>query len=316
MRRIFLIVSGPTGVGKTDIVNALCKKIKVPVEIINGDMGQMYAPLSIGTAKPEWQKEPVAHHLFDIITEPENFTVAKYRQLIVDKMESLWQKGILPIIVGGSGFYLKSLFFSIFDEASTDKIQFEDQDGKDLWSQLNEIDPKRAQAIAPSDTYRVLRALALWRETGKKPSEYAPSYNPPGKCLFIFINRDRDELYKRIDERVISMVDSGWISEVKGLDENWISFLHEKKIIGYREIIQFINGELSREKMIEQISQKTRNYAKRQITFWRSFKEQLLEADKNKGFIMNIDEVNLTYLDLNLYIDQQSNKITNLALEL
>src|SRR5581483_4744359 len=211
-----LIIYGPTAVGKTDIAFKIAKHI--PSEIINMDVGQFYTPLSIGTAKPEWKTHSVPHHLFDIVSQPENITVAQYRELLLAKIQEVFNRGRLPIIVGGSGFYLKSILFPP-SKMAEQNFTFDDEENSasNLWDQLNSIDPIRAQQIHRNDVYRIKRALELWRTTGKKPSEQAPKYNPPFDYSLIFFTRDRKELYERIDSRVLQMLNLGWLEETRKL---------------------------------------------------------------------------------------------------
>ncbi len=109
--QFFIVITGPTGVGKTDFVQQLCQKLPFPVEVINGDVGQFYKPLSIGTAKPAYESEPVPHHLFDIMEKPEDYTVALFRERVARLMSDIWSRSAVPLIVGGSSFYIQSLYF-------------------------------------------------------------------------------------------------------------------------------------------------------------------------------------------------------------
>ena len=158
-----LIIYGPTGVGKTDM--ALAIAASVPAEIINMDMGQFYTPLSIGTAKPDWQNNSVPHHLFDIVDTPINYTVSEYRTLLYKTVEEVTQRGNLPILVGGSGFYLHSLLFPPQVAIPDVDIAALYSAGTDLWSTLYAIDPKRALSIDKADEYRIKRALSIWHST-------------------------------------------------------------------------------------------------------------------------------------------------------
>lgn len=273
MKKKCIIIHGPTGVGKSDAAVELA--LTYGGHIINGDVGQFYTPLSIGTAKPNWRAEKVPHHLFDIIDTPHSYTVVEYRALVLEKMEELWAQNKLPIIVGGSGFYLKSLFFPPHqdEQASTQTVAQEVS-----WQQLLKLDPERAQSIDPQDTYRLSRAFALL-EAGKKPSAYKPVYKGLDcDVLVVWFKRDRPELYTRINERVGQMMQAGWLEEVQQLiGTQWEPFLQNKKIIGYDLLHAYLTGQtdLSLEQTTQLIAQKTRNYAKRQHTFWRMMKEQL-----------------------------------------
>src|SRR5579863_8271250 len=194
-----LIFYGPTGVGKTNI--ALSIAARIPSEIINMDVGQFYTPLSIGTAKPDWENEPVTHHLFDIIDSPRNYTVVEYRTSLQNKIREIVERGNLPIIVGGSSFYLHSLFFPPslhIPENSQSSIPFDDYS----WDALYAIDPQRAMSIDKNDPYRIMRALDIWNKTGKIPTSTTPEYDPIADFSLIYVIRDTQELNKRINDRI------------------------------------------------------------------------------------------------------------------
>lgn len=312
----FLVIYGPTGVGKTDVALALAERI--PAEIINMDMGQCYTPLSIGTAKPDWRSMKTPHHLFDYINEPRNMTVVEYRQTCLKIMQEIWSRGKLPILVGGSGFYLQSIFFPPTREVDIVSIAEEKHDQANLWDELNAVDPDRAKMIHRNDTYRLKRAMAIWHATGNKPSDYMPAYNPPAAAYDVYcLTRERDELYERIDARVNIMMREGWIEETKKLlGTSWESFLHTKKIIGYADILEYISGDQNEEKkkiMIHAIQQKTRNYAKRQMTFWRKIEKSLVREQhmyaKNNQHVPEVVAINLTLLGVDLYIKQLLKRI-------
>ncbi len=304
-QRTVLMVTGPTGVGKTAFVARLFKQYSI--EIINGDMGQMYTPLTIGTAKMVWQKAPVPHHLFDILSKPIYFSAMKYRERVGSLIEQIWDKGKLPVIVGGSSFYLLSLFFPMIETDPSSAIKtFSDED---LWAELLRIDPKRAQAINPHDTYRIQRALDIWHTTGVKPSSTVPIFAPFASCILVWLDRDRTDLYERINKRVIVMMQAGWLKEAKKLEKSqWSPFLRKKKIIGYDLIFDHFSGIFTQEELYAEIQKKTRNYAKRQITFWKSFKRKLeiasaaLKNPSDKPVM--IHELNLTHGDIESYIKQ------------
>jgi tRNA dimethylallyltransferase len=305
-KRSMIIICGPTGVGKSDCAEILAKEISG--EIVNMDLGQFYTPLSIGTAKPDWRNASVRHHLFDILDTPTNFTVVDYRERLLATCNDLWSKGVTPIVVGGSVFYLKSLFFP---PVSDNLKVLPTSDHINTWDDLNAIDPERAAALHENDTYRIDRAMDIWRTTGIKPSLYKPQFDMPCDVQLLFLTRNRDELYTRINERVIMMMQAGWLKEVEPLcNTAWELFLHEKKIIGYNELLAYLAAsptERDFDSTIRIIQQRCRHYAKRQETFWRGFQNALDVAYKgvlNPPYRMRTDTVNLTLLDVNLYIKQ------------
>lgn len=288
-KKYALFISGPTASGKTDLSLALAKKISddlgITSQIINADIGQFYKPLSVGTAKPDWENMPYQHHLFDVLDEPKDLNVVTYRSMILELIEKIWKKGDLPIVVGGSLFYIRSIFFPPMegDETSKEIVPSEDitpEERIELWEKLKNIDPKRADDIHPQDVYRVRRALAVWERTGQKPSEQEPGCEFPFSSRILFVNLDREELYNRINLRTEQMISGhetagGWIEEAKSLKNGpWEQFLKRKKLIGYPEIFEWLESEKRDEipELIRLIQQKTRNYAKRQITFWKKFR--------------------------------------------
>lgn len=308
-----LVIYGPTGVGKTDFALDLAQHI--PAEIINMDMGQFYTPLSIGTAKPDWQHSTIPHHLFDIINEPQNFTVAEYRQLLYKTVNEVIARGNLPILVGGSGFYLHSLLFS-------PGVTIEDVDISDLypaetnlWEKLYAIDPKRALSIDKNDHYRIQRALAIWHATGKLPSSYSSSYDPQADYMIIFVERDRQELKERINARVLEMFKCGWIEETENLiGTAWQEFIQRKNLIGYNEIFDFLLSKQTKNDfslMVELISAQTRQYAKRQFTFWRKLEREIKKEKQYNGtYIGCLEAVNITNTDIHMYISEVVKKLS------
>ncbi|MCK4651272.1 tRNA (adenosine(37)-N6)-dimethylallyltransferase MiaA [Candidatus Babeliales bacterium] len=295
-----LVISGATASGKTYLTTKLAKILSS--EIINADIGQFYTPLCIGTAKPDWKNEPVKHHLFDIIDTPKDLSVFEYRKLVLKKANEIFKKGKLPIIVGGSLFYLKSLYFPPKDfEFNKEKIKSvynKDLDQKKkLWEILYKIDSQRAIQLHYNDTYRITRALEIWEKTGIKPSEYKPEFYPNFHSLFIFISLSKNILEERINKRTEHMFQKyGWINEVKSLvGTEWEEFIKRKGFIGYSQILDWIENGCRNEdlaELVKLIQQKTRQYSKKQITFYKGFKKLLQKEDKSTSkFICKILEV-------------------------
>lgn len=313
-----LIIYGPTGVGKTDLALTIAQE--VPAEIINMDVGQFYTPLSIGTAKPDWKNNPVPHHLFDIIDTPVNYTVSDYRLVAYEKIKEVIARDKLPILVGGSGFYLHALLFSNpvsvqsrnvsaslqhFEQKSNVCSKQNKYVSRNIWQELYEIDPVRAEAIDKSDTYRIERALDIWHTTGKLPSSFAPIYNPEADYTIIFVERDREELRSRINARVLEMLQHGWIKETEKLiGTSWEPFIRKKNLIGYREILDYLAGKRNRaefSRMVELISTQTSQYAKRQFTFWRKLEREIKKEKQYTGESIGcLETVNLTNTKIDL----------------
>ncbi len=328
-----IIIAGPTGVGKTELSLKLAAQFKNPA-IVNADLGQLYTPLTIGTAKPDWRNEPVPHYLFDILDQPENFTAFEYRRLVSKLFKKLKlqvanspensspdsctkELKATPILVGGSGFYLQALFF----ESPLDKISPQASDNSGviydnnsrlenlkLWEKLNLIDPVRAQAIDPQDSYRVQRALEIWQRYKILPSQAKPIFAPIipkiEKIKLIVLTRDLPELYARIDQRVLEMLDAGWLTEVQGLvGTPWEKFLLTKRLIGYDDLLTSLKSAGDLENLaastVQLIQKRSRNYAKRQIAFFKMLTRQLTE---NSAGQIEIEWLNLTATDVDLYI--------------
>lgn len=270
-KNFFIIIHGPTGVGKTDFILNLGKHF--PIEIINCDVGQMYEPVAIGTAKPDWKNQPIPHHLFDTITIPENWSVMQYRQEVQKKLLEVFSRQAIPVLVGGSGFYGKSLFFPPLTGEGENVVEVEG-----TWDDLAAHDPERAAQIHRNDTYRINRALSIIASTSVCASEKKPQYDPLGtNFLVVYLHKDRATIYEQINQRTEKMIENGWIEEVKKLQGTlWEPFLKQKKLIGYPELFEYLEGDVDKKIMIQTIQKKTRNYAKRQDTFWRMFKKALL----------------------------------------
>lgn len=308
MKKI-IIISGPTGVGKTDFVKELNEQL--PCEVINADIGSFYTPLSIGTAKPDWQNEKVPHHLFDIICEPENLSVVKYREMVQELIVQIQERGNIPVIVGGSVFYVYSLFFKQTETPQVCTLlvkALEEKNVHDLWQELYEVDEQRAKAIHKNDKYRLVRALSLIQSGQKKASEYCAQFAPLDSFYFIEMQRDKKQLHDQINKRVDVMMDTGWLQEVQLLlGTPWEDFLMHKKMIGYDLIIQYVHESGSGaeyEQLIERIGLATRQYAKRQVTFLKKLYRELKEHLEQTGFDGSIDQINLTLCDHRLYIKQ------------
>lgn len=307
MKNSVIIIYGPTASGKTDLVFTLAQHLSC--EVINMDSAQLYEPLFIGTAKPDLMTVPVPHHLFDYQKDPINVTVVTYKNMVIDIVRDIQSRGKVPIIVGGSGFYLKSLFFTPsalpYSKQTSDENDYS-------WNALQEIDPERAQAINPADSYRIARALEIWHHTGQKPSTCVPHFVKLFPFYLIHVSRDRDELYERINKRVDHMLEAGFLQEVRSLlGTPWESFLNDKKFIGYNELIGYSRAiDADYEITIELIKKRSRNYAKRQQTFWRMLKKQLIaELTALNDTAWKIEELNLTISDPDLYIKELLEKL-------
>lgn len=290
-----ILISGPTATGKTDFALQLGQNL--PIEIVNADIGSLYTPLTIGTAKPDYQQETIPHHFFDLLDTPVSWTAPQFREKLQLLLPEIWSRGNIPVIVGGSAFYIQSFFYRNYELATPHPdimAELEARQPGDLWEELHRIDPERALEIDPHDQYRLVRALAIWRSENKKPSSFKPIFDPLAACYFLNLTRDRDQLYAMIDQRVIKMIDAGWLDEVRSLldDAAWTQFLLHKKMIGYDLLALYLMGhcsEQSFDEIVALIAQRTRNYAKRQITFLKKLAQNVeLAAAQDQHFDLKI----------------------------
>lgn len=274
-----LILLGPTGVGKTGASILLAKSLDT--EIISADSMQIYRHMDIGTAKPaKEQMSTVKHHMIDIVEPSETFSTGRYIEQVTPVIEGLHKSGKMPIVVGGTGLYIKAMTRGIFAGPSADWAlreelrQMEEENEGRLYSLLRQIDQEAASRIMPSDTRRIARALEVCYKTGKGISALQKELTSPLPYEFIRIGltRDRKELYKLIEQRVDSMLDQGLVDEVEAL----LLMNPEKtamQAIGYKEIALHLNGGFSLEEAIRLIKKRTKAYAKRQFTWFRKEKD-------------------------------------------
>ncbi len=277
-----VIIAGPTASGKTGLSYRFADILGG--EIINGDSAQIYFPFMVGTAKPDFYNHHIPHHLFDRMSSPDDYNVLTYRSEVTSLVEDLSAKGKVPIIVGGSLFYFKTLFYPVTQTVTVSPEAEEKLEvivAKERWAALQKIDPERAESINPNDRYRIDRALLLYFTASRKPSEMKPQLEVPFSTTIVFLNPDRQLLYSRINQRTIEMVtEEGWIEECERimLQPKWESFARKKNFLGYATLFDWIRAgkqEATLPKVIKNIQKETRHYAKRQVTFWRSLLAQL-----------------------------------------
>ena len=283
MNKKVIVLTGPTGVGKTEISLKLAAKFDG--EIINADASQVRKKLNIGTAKIDTSSTSIRHHLIDFLDPTENFSIYDYQKLARKKIDEILKKEKVPFLVGGSGLYLNAVLYDYDLSASSRSEEFIKQynhmSDKELHQKLQEIDRAAADKIPYSNRRRVLRALEVGLTGTKKISENITKNIPIYDCLFICFNTNREELYERINQRVEAMFTIGWIKECQDLLAEGID-ITKIKDIGYREIGQYLQGLLSLKEIKEIIKQKTRNYAKRQLTWFRNkMKCQFINIDYN-----------------------------------
>lgn len=302
MKKPLIILTGPTAVGKTDLSISLAKLVNG--EIISADSMQVYKKMNIGTAKiTAAEMENVPHHLIDILDPSEEFNVFLFKEYAKKAMEEIYERGNIPIITGGTGFYIQSVIYDIeFNEETGDKEyrkKLEEiastKGAQYLHEMLKEIDEKAAGEIHANNVKRVIRAIEFHHETGQKISEHnniQKQKESPYNFAYFVLNDIREKLYERINIRVDKMVEDGLIDEVKSLvNEGYTKELVSMQGLGYKEIIDAINGNITMEEAIYQIKLETRHFAKRQLTWFRREKEVIFlnknEFNNEKQAILN-----------------------------
>ena len=272
---IYVIV-GPTCSGKTSAAVALSEKLNAP--IINGDAFQIYKDMDIGTSKiskdnPAYKK----HYLLDIVAPDKVFSVMEYQKLARSTLDELLKTNENVIIVGGTGLYIKALLYDyeFLEEEPQDNSDLEALDNESLFKMLESIDSVEAAKIHMNNRKRLIRAISIIRNNNVKKSELISKQKheiiyPINKIKILFISPDRNLLYEKINERVNYMIKDGLIEEVKSLLNKYDLSLTARQAIGYKEIISYLNGELSLDDAIALIQKRTRNYAKRQVTFFKN----------------------------------------------
>jgi tRNA dimethylallyltransferase len=281
MQKQLIVIGGATATGKSKLALELAKQING--EIISADSMQVYKQMNIGTAKPSAEEmRTVKHHMIDVVAPDEAFSVATYKKMCKACIESVHANGEIPILVGGTGFYINAVIFDNEFTESTIDITYrnslyeiaEKSGNEKLHNKLAEIDPESAELIHQNNTKRVVRAIEFFNQTGQKMSEHnAQEQTRPLSydVKFFIANMERSKLYDKINERVDQMMDSGLLEEVRGLLSNgYTKDLVSMQGIGYKELISYIDGEMSLDDSINKIKQNTRHYAKRQLTWFRN----------------------------------------------
>lgn len=272
-----IVICGPTGVGKTALGLQLAEEIGA--EIVSADSGQIYRGLDIGTAKPvPEERKRVKFHLIDIIDPTEQFSAADFRRLAQESIRDIQGRGRQVLIVGGTGLYIKVLEGGLFEGPARDpKIReeleglFREKGAFFLHEELKRADPEAARTIPPQNRHRLIRALEIYRLTGKPISFYWKSHqfkNQDYQFSKIGITQPRETLYRRVEERIDRMVTAGLADEVSRLMDQWGSEAPALKLIGYREMVLYHQGKLSLAETVELIKKNTRHYVKRQLTWF------------------------------------------------
>ncbi|MDD3580122.1 MAG: tRNA (adenosine(37)-N6)-dimethylallyltransferase MiaA [Desulfobacca sp.] len=283
------VIVGPTGIGKTTLAIRLAQELGA--EIVSADSLQVYREMNIGTAKPTpEQQAQVRHHLIDVVNPDQDFDAAEYcrrgREIIAD----LHSRGLPPLVVGGTGLYIKALLHGLVNEARQDRVirrglrqELTAAGLLPLYARLQRLDPQTAARIHPHDAFRILRALEVITATGQSLSRWHAAHgfqDRPYRVLKIGLSLERPELYRRINTRVEEMLAQGLLSEVEALLSRYDPGLKPFQALGYRHLIAYLRGNEKWETIVEQLQRDTRRYAKRQLTWFRADPEiRWLEPD-------------------------------------
>lgn len=304
MKPKVIVIVGPTASGKTALSIELAKKIDG--EIISCDSMQIYKDMNIGSAKPTIEEmQGIKHYMLDIAEPTERFSVAEYKKRSEEAIDEILQKGKVPIIVGGTGLYANSLIYNIeYNEIMPDeeyrknlmKIA-ETEDGlATLYEKARSIDPVAMEKISSNDKKRIIRVLEIKHSTGKNKTELeleSRKNEVKYEYKVFAINMPREILYDRINKRVDIMIENGLIDEVENIIEKYKEFPTAMQAIGYKEIVMYLKGELTKQEAIEKIKQESRRYAKRQITWFKKIEDikwidGLKDKDENIKFIQDV----------------------------
>lgn len=300
-RKPLIILAGPTAVGKTSLSIRLAKE--TGGEIISADSMQVYRHMDIGSAKiTKEEMEGVPHYLVDVLEPEEEFNVVRFQQMAKEAAERIWEKGKIPLVVGGTGFYIQALLYDIdFTENDGDESyrrQLEqkasDEEGaSELYEMLKTVDPKAAQEIHPRNIKRIIRALEFYHQTGKKISEHNETQRqkmPPYNYAYFVLTDERGRLYERIDRRVDLMMEQGLLDEVRYLKERGVrKDSTAMQGLGYKELYAYLEGEYPLDEAVRIIKRDTRHFAKRQLT-WFKRERDVIWTDKS---VIGQEEENL-----------------------
>jgi tRNA dimethylallyltransferase len=281
-----IVIAGPTGVGKTELSIKLAKALSA--EIISADSAQVYTGMNIGTAKiTKEEMDGVKHHMLDIVEPIKKYSVGDYQKTVDSILKDLEVDGKNVILTGGTGLYINSITEGLSNLPEADKNireKLSEQTTDELYKKLQEVDPEAAREIHKNNRIRVERALEVFMITGEKFSKLSKQNVRGNSCKFlkVALERDREHLYERINKRVEIMLEQGLLEEVKELYKIYGENLRKVNIIGYTEIVDFLEGKQSFEEAVHYIKQNSRRYAKRQFTWFKNDETYLwYDLDKN-----------------------------------
>lgn len=294
MERKVILIVGPTCSGKTSLSLSLAKMLNT--EIISADSRQFYKHINIGTAKPsESELSIVKHHFINNLELDQYYNASKFEADVFKCFETMFAEEKIPIVVGGSGLYLKAIIDGIFDNVETDeKIRNQLKEKRDnlgneeMYKELQKVDPKSAESMIPQYWKRVLRALEVYYSTGKEIWKWQEEHSRETDIKFFQfgLNWNREQLYKNIESRVDAMIENGLVDELKNiLDQGFSRELNSLNTVGYRELFDYFDGNYSLDRAKELIKRNSRRYAKRQLTWFRK------DSRINWFNIANSDEI-------------------------
>ncbi len=284
-----IVITGPTAVGKTKLSIEIAKRLNT--DIINADAYQIYRRMNIGTAKPNKEEmKMVSHHLIDIIDPKETFSISDYQILVRALIDKMKTENKVPILVGGSGLYIDAVIKNYnFNEAKRCDEKYNNYTNNELHQLLQNLDYDAAKKIHPNNRKRLVRAIELEQQPCFKDSRSLGKdfyYN----VLCIFLNDDRDTLYQRINNRVDQMIKDGLIEEVRQIGIENFS-MTSRVAIGYKEVIEYLKGNITLDDAIELIKKNSRHYAKRQYTWFKNKTSSIIVNIDLDDFSHTIDEV-------------------------
>jgi tRNA dimethylallyltransferase len=279
-KRKVIVLTGPTAVGKTKLSLGLAREVNGA--IVSADSMQVYRHMDIGSAKIKKEEmQGIPHYLIDVLEPEEDFNVFLFQKLAKEAMEEIWSRGQIPIITGGTGFYIQAVLRDIDFSADDGKSEIrekyaclaKEKGAAYLHGMLEKIDPAAARAIHPNNSKRVIRALEYYEQTGGRISEHNEEQREkesPYTYLYFVLNDERRLLYERIDRRVDEMIEEGLVHEVRALMERGLTEDHvSMKGLGYKELFPYLRGGCTLEEAVEVIKRDTRHFAKRQITWFK-----------------------------------------------
>ena len=301
MKPTVIVIGGPTASGKSGLAIKLAKKING--EIISADSMQIYKDMNIGTAKvTEEEMKGITHYMLDIVSPEERYSVSTYKKEAEKAIEEILEKGKIPIIVGGTGLYIESLIYGIeFQDEKIDEQYRKQLDTiaeieglEKLYCEATKIDSQAMEKISKNDKKRIIRVLEIYHKTGKtKTEQEIESRKTEIKYNYksFAITMDRNKLYQRIEKRVDQMIENGLIQEVENIRKKYNKFPTAMQGLGYKEVIEYLENKTTKEEMVEKLKKETRHYAKRQLTWFRKYKEIIWldggkEEDKNIKIII------------------------------